>query len=410
MGRISVPRYLIIIISVVAGLWLIERTFQLLYRIADILLIFGLAWLLKLLLEPLIRRLQFLRMPRGGAIAIAYLLVLGSLISGFVWLIPQLTTLAGEVPSLARRLAARTEEGAIWLQQRGVEVDPNALTSQIINAGSQLASLAAQRVFFAAQRFTTIVGEIVLVLTVSVYMSLTAGRMTSVLRPAIPPRWRDEYDTFVRDVNTTYSSYIRGYFYVVALGTAMSALLLFGFRVPNAALWVLAVLLLRLLPFIGGTLADLVLVGVFFFTLPLSTAIIAIVLIAVGQTLLTNVLMPRVMSRELGINPLLVLFAVLLGARIYGVAGILFSIPAAAIIATIIGKAVKRYLLPLYERGGWWTDQVLVAEQSDRRSGQDRRGTMPRDTSAPAAYVPASGSSSVEARPIDPPAIRKEAS
>ena len=89
----------------------------------------------------------------------------------------------------------------------------------------------------------------------------------------------------------------------------------------------------------------------------------------VGQLILTNVLMPLVMSRELGINPLLVLFAVLLGGKIYGVVGILFAIPAAAIIATVVGKAVNRYLLPAYERPGWWREEVIIAEVLPADSG-----------------------------------------
>ncbi|HEX6288523.1 MAG TPA: AI-2E family transporter [Herpetosiphonaceae bacterium] len=369
MGRITVPRYLIILISAIAALWLIQQVFQLIYRIADILLVFGLAWLLKLLLDPLIRRLERWRMPRGGAITIAYILVIGGLVSGFVWLVPQLTLLAQEIPVLANQIARSAENTALWLQQRGVEIDPNAITAQVVGASTSVASLFAQRAFDVAQSFAGVLGRIALVITVSVYMSLTSGRMIDMLRPVIPPRWRDEYDGFVRDVTTTYSSYIRGYFYVVAIGTLASAALIFGFRIPNAALWVMAVLLLRLLPFIGGALANILLIAVIVFTLPIASTIVAIGLLLVGQTLLTNVLMPRVMSRELGINPLLVLFAVLLGARIYGVAGILFSIPAAAIIATIIAKAVKRYLLPLYETGGWWNEQVTVVQQSNWRKG-----------------------------------------
>lgn len=375
MGRISAPRYLIVIVTLVATFWLIEQVFDLMYRIADILLIFGLAWLLKLLLEPLIRRLQQWHMPRGAAIGIAYLLVVGGVVGSFVWLVPQLTALARNVPQLAAEATLRAEGFALWLQGRGVQIDPNALTSQIARVGGEIAQLAAQRAFNFAQSFVGVLGRFALVLTVSIYWSLTTSRMTDVLRLVIPPRWRDEYDEFVRDVNATYSSYIRGYFYIVALGTIMSGALLYSFRVPNATLWLLAVALLRLFPFVGGTAANVLLITVLFLSLPLTSAIVALVLIAVGQMLLTNVLMPRVMSRELGINPLLVLFAVLLGGRIYGVAGILFSIPAAAIIAAIIGKAVNRYLIPLYETGGWWTEQVTVVQGGDRRAGGDRRGT-----------------------------------
>jgi predicted PurR-regulated permease PerM len=350
MTRIAIPRFIAILIALISAFWLIDQVFRLVYRLADILLLFGLAWLLKLLLDPLIRRLQRIGVPRGLAIAVAYLLAIGGMLGGLLALTPQVAAATQSIPRLVRSVAARAEDAAIWLQQRGVEVDPQALTNQIIGVGGQFGTTVAGRLVTVAQGFLTLLGRTALVITVSVYMSMTAGRV-SVVRSIVPPRWRDEYDAFVQDVNSAYSSYIRGYFYVVALGTVMSGALLFGFRIPGAFVWLILVFVLRLLPFIGGTLADVMLVLVFFVQLPFATGLAA---------LLTNVLMPRVMGRELGIDPLLVLFAVLLGGKIYGVAGILFAIPAAAVIATIAGKAVNRYLLPTYDRPGWWTGEVLV--------------------------------------------------
>ena len=96
--------------------------------------------------------------------------------------------------------------------------------------------------------------------------------------------------------------------------------------------------------------------------------------------------MPRVMSRELGINPLLVLFAVLLGGKIYGVAGILFAVPAAAIIATVTGKAVNRFLLPVYNRPGWWHTDETIVEPVPVASGSptlDRPATIGTRTATP---------------------------
>lgn len=362
MSRVAVSRYFLIFLAIVAGFWLVERVFQLLYRIADILLIFGLAWLLMLLVDPLIRRLQRLHVPRPAAILISYLLVIGGLVGGLIWLIPQLTLLAQRLPVLARQMAIHAETLTFWFQERGVRIDSNLLPNQIVEAGTTLAGLAWQQTFTLAQSFVGVVGRIALVITISVYMSLTADKVMPVLRPVIPPRWRDEFDAFMRDVDNAYSSYIRGYFSVFALGVLLSAIVLFGFRVPNAVLWLIGVALLRLLPFVGGTLANGLLFVVLLFTLPLATAAVAIVITLIGQFVLTHAIMPRVMSRELGINPLLVLLAVLLGARIYGIAGVLFAIPAAAIISTVIGKAVNRYLLPLYETTGWWMADVPLRE------------------------------------------------
>lgn len=358
MNRVAVTRYLLIFLAVVGGFWLLERLFQLVYRIADILLLFGLAWLLKLLVDPLIRRLQNWHVPRVAAILISYLLVIGGLIGGLIWLIPQLTLLTQRLPVVAQQIAMQAERLALWLQERGARIDPSLLPDQILQAGTTMGRVAAQQAFTLAQSFVGVVGRIALVITISVYMSLTADKVVPLIRPVIPPRWRDEFDAFMRDIDNTYSSYIRGYFSVFGLGVLMSAGILFGFRVPNAVLWLIAVALLRLLPFVGGTLGNTLMFVVIFVTMPFSTAVAATIVTLVLQSALTHAIMPRVMSRELGINPLLVLFAVLLGARIYGLAGVLFAIPAAAIIATIIGKAVKRYLLPLYETSGWWMADV----------------------------------------------------
>lgn len=398
MTRITMPRFLVILLTVVGGLWLVEQTFGLVYRMADILLLFGLAWLLKLLLDPLILRLERMRVPTGAAIAIAYLFTIGSILGGLLALTPQITSITQNIPTFVNDVALRAERVAVWLQERGVQIDPQAMTNQIAGLSTELGRNVAGQVVMAAQSILGILGRTALVVTVSVYMSLTRGRMKNVLRPVIPPRWHDEYDAFINDVNTAYSSYIRGYFYVVALGTLMSAAVLFGFRVPSAAIWLMLVLVLRLLPFIGGTLADALLVAILFFELRLTTSIIAIALVLLGQVVLTNVLMPRVMSRELGINPLLVLFAVLLGGKIYGVAGILFAIPAAAVIATVVGKSVKRYLLPAYERDGWWRESIRDAEPDETQAF-----APPRDR-------PITGKLRSAGRAGEPPASVKEPS
>ena len=364
MTRIAIPRFLIVLVALIGGLWLIEQIFSLVYRIADILLLFGLAWLLMLLLDPLIRRLESARIPRGAAIGIAYLIAVGGLIGALLALAPQFAGLTQSLPRLVNAISAHAERAAVWLQDHGVQINPQALTNQVAGLTTELGRAVAGHAVAAAQSLVGLVGRIALLITVSIYMCLTRGRMRNVVRPVVPPRWRDEYDAFIHEVNSAYSSYIRGYFYVAALGTLMSAVLLFGFHIPGAVIWLMLVFVLRLLPFIGGTLADVLLVLIFFFQLSFTASMVAISLVIAGQVVLTNILMPRVMSRELGINPLLVLFAVLLGGKIYGVAGILFAIPAAAVIATVTGKAIKRYLLPAYERPGWWHDDVTIAESS----------------------------------------------
>ena len=212
MTRIAIPRFLIVLVALIGGLWLIEQIFSLVYRIADILLLFGLAWLLMLLLDPLIRRLESARIPRGAAIGIAYLIAVGGLIGALLALAPQFAGLAQSLPRLVNAISAHAERAAVWLQDHGVQIDPQALTNQVAGLTTELGRAVAGHAVAAAQSLVGLVGRIALLITVSIYMCLTRGRMRNVVRPVVPPRWRDEYDAFIHEVNSAYSSYIRGYF------------------------------------------------------------------------------------------------------------------------------------------------------------------------------------------------------
>ena len=54
------------------------------------------------------------------------------------------------------------------------------------------------------------------------------------------------------------------------------------------------------------------------------------------QQVIFNVLAPRILSRQVGIHPLLVFFAVLTGARVAGVWGAIFGVPIVAVLVTMI--------------------------------------------------------------------------
>lgn len=170
MTRITVPRIVLILAAAIGGFWLLEQFFGLVYRIADILLIFGLAWLLKLLLDPLMKRLQRWHIPRPISIAIAYLLLIGTIIGVVLWLVPQVTSAAQHAPAVARDAAVRAQRIADWLKDRGVEVDTRALVSQVASLGGQIGATLAQRALGIAQNILSVLGKIALVITVSVYI------------------------------------------------------------------------------------------------------------------------------------------------------------------------------------------------------------------------------------------------
>jgi predicted PurR-regulated permease PerM len=90
-----------------------------------------------------------------------------------------------------------------------------------------------------------------------------------------------------------------------------------------------------LIPFVGPVVAIWVPVTIALFTSPGAVLPLLIVLLAMQQVIF-NIIAPRVMSRQVGIHPLLVFFAVLAGARVAGIWGAIFGVPVVAVFVTML--------------------------------------------------------------------------
>ena len=93
--------------------------------------------------------------------------------------------------------------------------------------------------------------------------------------------------------------------------------------------------LVLLIPFLGPVAAVVLPVTIALLTHPEVTIFLFIALLALQQVIF-NVLAPRILSRQVGLHPLLVFFAVLTGARVAGVWGAIFGVPIVAVFTTMI--------------------------------------------------------------------------
>jgi predicted PurR-regulated permease PerM len=94
--------------------------------------------------------------------------------------------------------------------------------------------------------------------------------------------------------------------------------------------------LVLLIPFLGPVAAVVVPVTIALLTTrPEVTVYLFLALLALQQVIF-NILAPRILSRQVGVHPLLVFFAVLSGARIAGVWGAIFGVPIVGVLTTMI--------------------------------------------------------------------------
>jgi predicted PurR-regulated permease PerM len=304
---------------------------------ANVLTIFGFAWLLNLLLAPMVTWLSRL-MPRGYAWAIGYSCVLLVLVAWAAPLATQAAVLPELLPGAIQDATQQADQFLAWMRARHIPVPVSF--SRLIESGT----LAQQIGPFLLEWALALLnggGQLLLVICVAAAMAIGDSSLRDLLLALVPQRWMSGVEWVYDDVRRTYSAAIRGQLSIWSIGMVLSVGTMAAFNTPGLVLWIGPLALVRLLPYIGGALGGALTMAILLLTLPWPASLVPTALIFVGQNVVGYVIEPRVLSRALQLSPALVLFAVLAGWQVGGLPGIVFGVPAVAAVQTLIEHRVR---------------------------------------------------------------------
>ncbi len=322
-------------LAVAAGVFL-------LWYLSNVVLIFSLAVVLAALIQPFARWAEVRRVPRAVAVFVIYATLI-ALVSGVLsQIVPAVVTESSDLVKSATVLLR--EWLPSWLDVRST-ANGLGLTSPSVGAiGGGLGGAAVSA-------FTTIRGVIgdsltfVLVLVIAFYMVVEEEAIRRLLRSVIPERQFTPVALALTKAQKKMGLWLRGQLILMGI----IGLVMYGglaiLDVKYALVLGLLAGLLEFIPYAGPLLAVIPAVLMAFSDSPLK-ALLVVILAVIVQQFESHVLVPKVMQRAVGINPLISIFSVLIGARIGGVVGALVAIP----IATAAIVFVQDYLA--LRRGG----------------------------------------------------------
>ena len=332
-----------ILVILAAGAWLLEWAWAIAQQFADIILLFVLGWLISFLLEPLCVRMERTGLSRAPAVGAVYLGVVVTLVGvvalGVPVLVAQTLQLSESLPELASDLQRRGDDVKGLLIAQGI--GESTLVDATRAAVSRAESLAAVVVGNALSVATTVAGSIartLLVLLFAFYMSVDGGRFAEAIRHLAPSRFRHDIDSGLHQIDRTFGGYVR---------SLLIQAVVYG--VGNAVVMAIAGLpFILVISTFGGIAMMLPVIGpILALAPPILLALLVdptrlwwvVPLLLALQVAVANVLATRLMSRAVGVHPLVVFGAVLVGGRIAGVWGGVLGIPVAALLATF-GRVV----------------------------------------------------------------------
>ena len=335
-----------------------------------VLLLFIVAAVIALILNPLVVLLQRTRAPRTVAVIAVYLAFftllpfLGFLAAGPVS--DQATSFANDVPQLIDDTSALLDDVQQFFDDNGINV-------QIKGESDSALQTLQDRVVEGSGEIVTLTGEllrlfvelsfyVILVIVLSIYMLIYAPRIGELVRSVMPPGDGTPQDDYPTRVQRAVFGYVRGQLLFSAIMGVSAGVCLWIFGAlgifPDGKTYAFAFGLffglMELVPYVGPVLGATPPVLVALVQDPLMALWVALLFVALQQ-LEGHVVAPNVFGRTLRLNPLLVIFALLLGGQIYGFVGALVALPIAAVLRETV-VYLKRHLV--FEP--WGTASPLV--------------------------------------------------
>lgn len=285
----------------------------LLYIVRDIILKLFVALLLMAILEPMVNFLTKLRFPRGFAVLVTYLLVVGVFGGAVALIVPavvdQTTSFVSALPGYIANLGLSQELGSQIV---------NNLFSVAVNIPSEVVKISLSI-------FSNFI-SIVTVLVFSFYMLLSRNKLEDSLGIFFGEHKRSQIGKLMDNLENRLGGWARGeltLMIVVGVGIYTGLSLM---RIPYALPLAILAGVLEIIPFLGPIMSAIPSAVIGFGISPL-TGLGVIILAFVVQQLENYLLVPKIMEKSIGVSPIVTLIALAIGARLAGVVGAIISIP-----------------------------------------------------------------------------------
>lgn len=341
-----------------------------------------LAGVIVFILNPFVSLLQRRRIPRAAGTAIAYVAFIGGLVAGGFLIAPQVRNqwdqLAEEWPDLRADIESWVDERAqqsvdeewpveiptfeeIEDQLTGNGESGEELTSE--ERTDQLFSTLSSAREIAMRAFN--VGLILLMAPIiAFYLLVDLPHIRRATESLIPESHKAQALLVGQRLNKTIGGYFRGQLLIATIVGVLSGL---GMAAIGLPFWMVVGVIAgvtNLIPMIGPWIGAVPAVVIALTMEDLTTAIWAVVILAVVQQVESSWISPVIMRRAVKLHPAVVMLALLAGGSLLGYVGLLLAVPVVAVLKVLVGHLWRMYVL-----GQSLDEERRAFEAMDRQRG-----------------------------------------
>ncbi|HAA24512.1 MAG TPA: AI-2E family transporter [Ruminiclostridium sp.] len=297
-------------------------------------------------LLPVVEWLEKHKLSTKSSIIAAFALSLMILLAILLWLVPILIDNIKDLADIIPDLCSKTIHNIRTFVEKNM---PEQWRGTVLNEIDSKFTLISEKITEAIYDFVSalpgtvsIIIDILLAWIISFYILKDRDRIIKRFNYLFPEQYREDAVCFLRDIHRVVIRFIQGQVFIALILAVVETFGLYMAGMPYAPL----------LGFIGGVSNIIPYFGPYIGAVPAITVALAIspwkalwtaAVFIIAQQLDNIFLSPKIMKGNLGLHPITTIMAVIIGGRMFGVPGLLFGVPAAAMLK-IAGKKVLRLI------------------------------------------------------------------
>jgi len=300
-----------------------------LWTIRDVLGILFVALVLASALDPWVDKLERYRIPRPLSIALMYLSFF-ALFAGTVYLV--IPPLISQISGITQSLRAYTPEidNIYKLFAHSADTSFSAeLQSVMGNLNSTLANFSSS-IFKTISSVFTQLATLIFVLVITFYMTIEEDGLKKFVRSLAPVHIQPYLVQKTNRIQTKMGAWFRGQLILMFIIGTLSFIGLVILQVPYALVLGLISGFGEFIPYLGPILSAIPAIFFAYTDAPWKSLAVLIMYVVIQQAE-NHIIVPQVMKKAVGLNPIVVITVMLIGAKIAGIAGVLLAVPATTI-------------------------------------------------------------------------------
>ena len=321
-------------VFIVAGAWF-------LFAIRDVLLLLFLAIIVSSAVQPIVDRLERKKIPRTVSTAFIYVAFFTILFWGMKIIFP---ILAEEMKEMGVVLGSYLGSLAKIFQGYSDNINNWNFVEQFSNLNNTTSGKVTQ---LGVNIFSNTVGvftglfKTMIVASLSFYMVVKEDGAWGFVKNVVPKKYEEYAIGLIQRIQHQVGRWMIGQLILAGIIFLLEYIVLLILNVPLALTLALLGGILEIVPYIGPTLSVIpaMLIGL---TVSPWVAVIILIAYILIQQLENHIIVPLLMKKAVGLNPVVIILVLLIGGKLAGIAGLILAVPLAAAISVVWEDVVNR--------------------------------------------------------------------